>query len=104
MDSAIKTLKNKILELEHQLKEEQSLRLSEKEFQTILEDIQVGFYRTNEKGQTIMANPVAVKMLGYDSIEEAEGLLMVDLYKDPKDTSFLKCCFRMAEYQPMKLK
>lgn len=85
MDSAIKTLKNKILKLEQQLKAEQALRLSEKEFQTILEDIKVGFYRTNEKGQIIMANPVAVKMLGYDSIKEAEGLSMVDLYKEPKD-------------------
>lgn len=83
MDSAIKTLKNKILELEQQLKAEQSLRLSEKEFQMILEDIQVGFFRTNEKGQIVMANPVAVNMLGYDSIEEAKGLLMIDLYKDP---------------------
>ncbi|MBU1341568.1 MAG: PAS domain S-box protein [Proteobacteria bacterium] len=72
-------------ELAKRQRAENSLKVSEEEFQTIFEDIQEGFYRTNEKAEIIMANPVAVKMLGYDSIEEAEGLVMVDLYKDPKD-------------------
>lgn len=76
-------------EFKNRQRAEKSLKVSEKEFRTILEDIQVGFYRTNEKSEITMANQVAIKMLGYDSIKEANGLMMVDLYKNPKDRDVL---------------
>ena len=49
---------------------EKSLLESERDFDAIFESIQEGFYRTDDQGRIIMANPVAVKMLGYNSFDE----------------------------------
>ena len=68
---------------------EKSLLVSEKEFDIIFESIQEGFFRTDDQGRIIMANPVAVKMLGYNSFDEAQGISMIDLYHNPDDRAKL---------------
>jgi len=68
---------------------EKSLLVSERDFDAIFESVKEGFFRTDDQGRIIMANPVAVKMLGYDSIDEARGISMIDLYHNPDDRAKL---------------
>ena len=66
-------LDEKQLRLERQ-RAEQALRESEERFRSIYENTTIGLYRTTPAGQILMANPAAVKMLGYDSFEELAQL------------------------------
>lgn len=68
---------------------EKTLKLSEEEFFSIFDSIQVGFYRTDAQGRVTMANPAAIQMLGYASQEDAMGMSMIDLYKNPEDRDIL---------------
>jgi PAS domain S-box-containing protein len=49
---------------------EQALRESEERFRKLFEDSPIGIYRTTPAGQTLLANPALVRMLGYSSFEE----------------------------------
>ncbi len=49
---------------------EETLKSSEERFRTIFENSVVGYYRTNQDGEIILANPTLYKMLGYSSIDE----------------------------------
>ncbi|NOX33688.1 MAG: PAS domain S-box protein [Deltaproteobacteria bacterium] len=61
------------------------LEKSEEEFRSIFENIQEGFYRSSLDGKIIMANPVALKIMGYTSFEEVKGFETTDFYKHPED-------------------
>ncbi len=50
--------------------EPKSLEDQEGYFQNLFENATIGFYRTTPDGQILMANPMAVKMLGYETFEE----------------------------------
>jgi PAS domain S-box-containing protein len=63
---------------EKQLREERSrveiaLRASEERFRSLYENAIVGIYRIAPDGRLLMANPAAVRMLGFDSVEELEN-------------------------------
>jgi PAS domain S-box-containing protein len=49
---------------------EKMLRDSEERYKNLFNNSLVGLYRTTPDGRILMANPVLVKMLGYDSFEE----------------------------------
>ena len=49
---------------------EEALRESEERFRSLYENIPTGIYRTSPSGHILMANPVLVRMLGYESFEE----------------------------------
>ena len=60
---------------ERQLREErrragEALRASEERFRSLYENATVGIYRTTPEGRILMANPAAVRMLGYNSFDE----------------------------------
>ncbi|MBU0971968.1 MAG: PAS domain S-box protein [Proteobacteria bacterium] len=76
-------------ELAQRKRAEKSLAVSEKEFEAVFESVGEGFYRTDAQGRIIMANPVAVKMMGYTSLDEARGISMIDLYNNPDDRRVL---------------
>src|SRR5262245_55114577 len=48
---------------------EEALRASEARFRSIYEDATIRLYRTTPAGRILMANPAAVRMLGYPSFE-----------------------------------
>jgi PAS domain S-box-containing protein len=64
----------RVTELEQEILEcrrvEQALRESEERYRTLYENVPVGIYRTTPDGQIIMANPAAVRLVGYASFEE----------------------------------
>jgi PAS domain S-box-containing protein len=49
---------------------EDELRQAEERFRSLYESATVGLYRTTPDGRILMANPAALRMLGYDSLEE----------------------------------
>jgi hypothetical protein len=71
---------------------EESLRQSEEKYRTVIENIQDIFYRTDDKGNLIMASPSLKTVLGYDSVEECLGKSVAELfYFQPEErTVFLK--------------
>ncbi|KYK29345.1 MAG: hypothetical protein AYK19_19885 [Theionarchaea archaeon DG-70-1] len=58
---------------------EEALLKSEKQYRDLFENAPIGIYRTTPDGCILMANPVLVRMLGYESFEElAQRNLEVD--------------------------
>ncbi|MCK5349070.1 MAG: PAS domain S-box protein, partial [Desulfobacula sp.] len=84
-----KIIREQQIELEEKIKHlEQTtseLEKSEEQFRSIFDNIQEGFYRAGMDGKIIMANPVAVKIMGYNSFEEIDGLEMTRFYQNPDD-------------------
>jgi len=60
-----------------------ALRESEERFRSLYENSPVGIYRTTQDGQILMANPVLVRMLGFDSFEQLEQRKMVQVGYEP---------------------
>lgn len=50
---------------------EQVLRESEEKYRQVFEGISEGIYRSTPDGRPLMANPALVRMLGFDSLEDA---------------------------------
>jgi diguanylate cyclase (GGDEF)-like protein/PAS domain S-box-containing protein len=66
---------------------ENRLRDSEEKYRTLVENLNVGVFRTSvdEQGHFIHANTAIVEMFGYDSIDEFLGTSVVDLYRKAGD-------------------
>jgi diguanylate cyclase (GGDEF)-like protein/PAS domain S-box-containing protein len=60
---------------------------SEEKFRSLVENLNVGVYRTNgsEDGKFIHANSAIVKMFGYQSFDEFMEVSFADFYKGPED-------------------
>jgi len=66
-------------------KAEDALRESEKEYRSVIENIQDIFYRSNIHGQLIMGSPSGARMFGYDSIDDMIGMPLDSLWPDSKE-------------------
>jgi diguanylate cyclase (GGDEF)-like protein/PAS domain S-box-containing protein len=66
---------------------EQALMKSEEKFRTLVENINVGVYRTNGgiNGKFIHANTAIVKMFGYESLDEFMEVSFADFHEKPDD-------------------
>lgn len=74
-------------ELKHQfgeiLESKEELRKSEERYRSVVENVQDVFYRSDNKGNLVMASPSALAMFGYDSLDEIIGKNIADsFYKD----------------------
>jgi PAS domain S-box-containing protein len=70
---------------------EEALRTSEEHFRSLYENATIGIYRTTPEGRILMANPAAVRMLGYNSFEE---LTQRNLEKSGFEFSYQRIEFR----------
>jgi len=59
-----------IREQEQKIIEHNLLIESEERYRTLFENASFGIYRTNPKGQILLANPALISMLGYSSLDE----------------------------------
>jgi PAS domain S-box-containing protein len=59
-----------IRDITERKKAEKKLQEKEEQYRTIFENAQIGIYRTTPDGHILAANPVLVKMLGYNSLED----------------------------------
>jgi two-component system cell cycle sensor histidine kinase/response regulator CckA len=66
---------------------EEALRKSEERFRGLYENATIGLYRTTPEGRILMANPAAVRMLGYDSFDELAQ-------RDLEEMGFASACAR----------
>lgn len=68
-------------------KAEKMLRQSEEKYRSLVENLNVGVYRTTpgEKGRFIDVNQAFVKMVGYKNKKEVLELKVSDIYMNPKD-------------------
>lgn len=64
----------------------EALRLSEEEYRTLVNNVNIGVYRTtpDSEGRFIKANPAMAKMFGYDSEQELTSHRVIELYHDPR--------------------
>ena len=63
---------------------EEALRKSEKEYRSVIENIQDVFYRSDREGRLVMGSPSGVKLFGFDSFDEMRGLSLDSFWPDPK--------------------
>ncbi|MDP8217206.1 MAG: sensor domain-containing diguanylate cyclase [Candidatus Theseobacter exili] len=82
-------LKQKIKCLEKEVNKrkqvEHALRKSEERNRTLLENVDIGVYRIGPHGQFLQANPAAVKIFGYDSLDELMKIPISELYVNPEE-------------------
>lgn len=68
---------------------ERALRESEMRFRELQDNLPVGVFRTDPMGRLLMVNPAAVKLFGYDSMEEMLLVSVGGLYADPAERRIL---------------
>lgn len=70
-------------------KSEQALKQSEKNYHDLFDNAVQGMFQSSVDGKLINANPMLLRLLGYDSIEEMSGMNLADIYVNPKDREAL---------------
>lgn len=85
MSTAIKVGYEKIQkEIIERRKTEEALRESEEKLQSVFNQMQDVFYRTDKEGRIIWVSQSATKMLGYKSIDELIGRNFAEFYAYPE--------------------
>ncbi len=88
MSLLVKSLNAKIEALEIS---EKKLIKSESNYRSVIDNIQDVFYRTDLKGNLIMASPSGAQLLGYDTLKELIGRPVTSFWFEPeKRTEFLE--------------
>ncbi len=65
---------------------EMELKESEEKFRKIIENMQDIYYRSDKNGRLIMTNPSAIKLLGYDSMQDVLGRNIAEsFYANPAE-------------------
>ncbi len=64
---------------------EEALRASERRYRLLFERNLAGVVRTSPDGRVLDCNQAAVRMFGYDSVEEIRGLPSTHFYYEPSD-------------------
>ncbi len=89
MSTAIKEGYEKIQkEIIERRKTEEALRESEEKLQSVFNQMQDVFYRTDQEGRIIWVSPSATKMLGYKSVDELIGRNFAEFYAYPEKRQF----------------
>jgi PAS domain S-box-containing protein len=66
-------------------KTEESLRYSEEQYRTLVNNMQDVMYRSNINGEIIFVTPSGLRLMGYETIEEIIGLnIGRDFYNEPE--------------------
>lgn len=74
------------LEIEERRRMETALRNSEEKYRTLVDNINVGVFRsTSGRGQFVQANPAMAKIFGYASVDELIRVEVIDLYQRAGD-------------------
>jgi diguanylate cyclase (GGDEF)-like protein/PAS domain S-box-containing protein len=63
----------------------EALEESEEKYRTLVENINIGVYRSTAAGRFLHANAAMAKMFGYESIGEFTNISMVDLYENAEE-------------------
>ncbi|MHB2155544.1 PAS domain S-box protein [Calditrichota bacterium GD2] len=77
----------------------QALEASEKRYRNLFENVPVGLYRINEKGELLAANPATLKLIGCQSFEEARSINFFSFYMDETSHTLWKNLLKFSEKQ-----
>ncbi len=69
---------------------EDTLRRREREYRSVVENIQDIFFRTDLNDRIVMASPSSVRILGYRSLDEILGAHAPTFWRNPEDRRKLK--------------
>lgn len=73
-------------EIEERRKVEIALRDSEEKYRTLVDNINIGVFRsTGGRGRFVQANPAMAKIFGYESVAEFKNVEVIDLYQNIED-------------------
>ncbi|SHO43779.1 ATP-binding protein [Desulfopila aestuarii] len=73
-------------EIEERRKAEVALRDSEEKYRTLVNNINIGVFRsTSGRGRFVQVNPAMAKIFGYESVDEFQKVEVVDLYQNTDD-------------------
>ncbi|OIP05449.1 MAG: hypothetical protein AUJ97_00825 [Bacteroidetes bacterium CG2_30_32_10] len=75
----------KIVDITDRIKSELKLKESEEKYSSLINQVPIGIYRTNNQGILLFGNPALVRMLGYDSFEELFNINIKTLFFDKED-------------------
>lgn len=64
---------------------EEALKISERMYKSVIENVQDVFYRSDIHNKLFMASPSALRLLGFNSMDEILGLPMDSFWGDPRD-------------------
>jgi len=64
---------------------EAALRKSEKRFRQVFNNSMVGIFRTSLEGKVELANPSVLRIMGYNSIDEANKIAVEEMYANVED-------------------
>ncbi|HEY7789408.1 MAG TPA: ATP-binding protein [Vicinamibacterales bacterium] len=68
---------------------EEALRESEERYRSLIHGAAYGIYRSTLDGRLLDVNPALATMLGYDSMEELQGLNLREVYRHPDERDAL---------------
>jgi len=63
----------------------EELRASEEKYRGLVENLNVGIFRSAADGRLLHVNSAGVSALGYDSVADGMDVSVVGMYNDPKD-------------------
>lgn len=73
-------------EIEERRQAEKALRESEGKYHTLVDNINIGVFRTSSgRGRIIQANPAMAKIFGFDSLDEFMNITVMDFYRNGED-------------------
>ena len=80
----------------HRKSTDDALKASESRYRSVIENIQDVFYRSDTKGNLIMASPSWARLLGYDSLDDCIGYNIAEkFYFEPeRRKEFLDAVYR----------
>ena len=82
VNGAIESIRDITLQKENEVK----LKRSEEVYRSVIENIQDGYFRSDTKGNLILASPSFARLFGYDSTDEIMHHSIADtFYYEPKD-------------------
>jgi len=64
---------------------EEALRESEGRYRTLIDNINIGVYRTTPDGRYLQVNPAMAKIFGYDAVEHLMKTPVNNIYQNPDD-------------------
>jgi two-component system, cell cycle sensor histidine kinase and response regulator CckA len=64
---------------------EKALGVFEERYRSLFENAVFGILRSSASGEILDINPALVAVLGYDSVDELQGVNLNDIYKNPRD-------------------
>jgi len=90
-DGDLKYVDGILRNIDRSLKTEKDLIMVKEKYKELFDAMRDGVYMTDEEGRIRAFNKGALRILGYEGLEEVMGSPITDMYADPKDRdSFLK--------------